>query len=174
MSDASADAVIDVHNLSKSFGSKKVVVDLTMRVGRGETVDLPVERFVGANPEGASAAVLAGHVRESEELWETLVTWLDGTDAGRGPWYVREGALYVARAELAAQLEQRGKGWDLPRVTRALAPFMREAVRWREGGRGTRQIRAWLVDAAALVDAGACELEAIAGRLTSQRNTCYA
>jgi hypothetical protein len=132
----------------------------------GATVDLPVERFVGANPSGASAAVLAGHVREAEELFETLAVWLDGTDAGRGPWYARDGALYVARAELAGALEQRGRGWDLPRVTRALAPFMRESLRYREGGRGSRQVRAWRLDWASMVEAGACDLAALAARLT--------
>ena len=130
-----------------------------------ETVALPVERFVGAGGDTSAPAILRGHVREHEELFDTLATWLDGSDAGRGPWYARDGRLYVVRRDVAASLEQRGRGWDLPRVTRALAPFGRGEVRLREGGRGTRQIRAWELDAVALAESEACDAEALVARL---------
>ncbi len=127
----------------------------------GATVDLPVERFVGAGG-AAGAAVLRGHVREHEELFDTLDVWLDGVDAGRGPWYALDGALYVSRHDLATALEQRGRGWDLPRVTRALEPFGRGSMRVRVGG---ARPRVWAVDASALASAGACDASALVARL---------
>jgi hypothetical protein len=131
----------------------------------GETIALPVERFAGAGGEATTtAAVLRGHVREYEELFDDLETWLEGPPKD-GPWYAREGLLFVSRRDLAMALEQRGRGWDLPRVTRALEPFARGAVRIREGGRGARQFRVWALDADALAGAGACEADAIAKRL---------
>ncbi len=131
----------------------------------GETVALPVERFVGAGgADGARGAVLRGHVREHEELFDTLEVWLERDKvASAGPWYARDGALYVSRHELAAMLEQRGRGWDLPRVTEALEPFGRGAARVRVGG--ANAIRVWRVDADALAEAGACEGGALGARL---------
>jgi ABC-2 type transport system ATP-binding protein len=45
-------AVIDVHNLNKSFGTKKVVVDLTMRVEKGE-----IFGFLGPNGSGKTTSI---------------------------------------------------------------------------------------------------------------------
>ena len=53
MSDASAgDAVIDVHGLDKSFGSKHVVVDLSLTVQRGE-----IFGFLGPNGSGKTTSI---------------------------------------------------------------------------------------------------------------------
>jgi len=47
-----ADAVIDVHDLNKSFGDKHVVVDLSLRVGRGE-----IFGFLGPNGSGKTTSI---------------------------------------------------------------------------------------------------------------------
>ena len=45
-------AVIDVHNLNKSFGTKHVVVDLSLRVARGE-----IFGFLGPNGSGKTTSI---------------------------------------------------------------------------------------------------------------------
>jgi len=49
---AGGDAVIDVHNLNKSFGTKHVVVDLSLRVERGE-----IFGFLGPNGSGKTTSI---------------------------------------------------------------------------------------------------------------------
>ena len=46
------DYVIDVHDLSKSFGARRVVADLTLRVARGEVCG-----FLGANGSGKTTTI---------------------------------------------------------------------------------------------------------------------
>ena len=46
------DYVIDVHDLSKSFGSRRVVKDLTLRVAQGEVCG-----FLGANGSGKTTTI---------------------------------------------------------------------------------------------------------------------
>ena len=52
VSGEAGNAVIDVHNLSKSFGNKQVVVDLTLRVERGE-----IFGFLGPNGSGKTTSI---------------------------------------------------------------------------------------------------------------------
>ena len=49
---ASSDYVIDVHDLNKSFGDKHVVVDLSLRVARGE-----IFGFLGPNGSGKTTSI---------------------------------------------------------------------------------------------------------------------
>jgi len=49
---AGGEAVIDVHGLNKSFGDKHVVVDLSLRVGRGE-----IFGFLGPNGSGKTTSI---------------------------------------------------------------------------------------------------------------------
>jgi len=46
------DIVIDVHNLSKSFGGKKVVENLSMQVKRGR-----IHGFLGPNGSGKTTTI---------------------------------------------------------------------------------------------------------------------
>jgi hypothetical protein len=85
-------------------------------------VALERDRFVGSGGADSAYAVLAGHVASNADLFETLRSWLEAKGDG-GPWYVRQGVLYVDRAALAGGLAMRGKGWDLTRVNGALEPF---------------------------------------------------
>ena len=57
MNEGSENAVIDVHGLNKSFGTKRVVVDLSMRVMEGE-----IFGFLGPNGAGKTTTmrILAG------------------------------------------------------------------------------------------------------------------
>jgi len=52
MNEGTADAVIDVHGLNKSFGTKHVVVDLSMRVMQGE-----IFGFLGPNGSGKTTSI---------------------------------------------------------------------------------------------------------------------
>ncbi len=49
---AAGDAVIDVHDLNKSFGAKQVVVDLSLSVARGE-----IYGFLGPNGSGKTTSI---------------------------------------------------------------------------------------------------------------------
>ena len=110
-----------------------------------ERVVLPVERFAGSGHAASAETLLAGHVLANEELFETLRAVLDG-HVGEGPWYERDARLYVDRPALAVALEARGRGWDLPRVSRALDPFRVAEARIRVGAKG-RRVRVWELDA---------------------------
>jgi hypothetical protein len=93
-----------------------------------ETVALPAERFLGAGGDGSETAIMAGHTHETAELWATLEDWLDGS--ADGPWYAHaQHGLCVDSRALASALEASGRGWDLPRVNNALAPFRTGAHR---------------------------------------------
>jgi len=102
------------------------VVDLDRIAGHmawiAENADLPAERFLGSGGDGATGAILAGHVEEAIELWENFRDWL-GSDTAAGPWHARSGELAVETSALAMALERVGRGWDLPRVQAALRPF---------------------------------------------------
>ena len=52
MTDANGTAVIDVHDLDKSFGTKRVVADLSMRVMQGE-----IFGFLGPNGSGKTTSI---------------------------------------------------------------------------------------------------------------------
>jgi ABC-2 type transport system ATP-binding protein len=52
MTETASDAVIDVHELNKSFGDKHVVVDLSLRVARGE-----IFGFLGPNGSGKTTSI---------------------------------------------------------------------------------------------------------------------
>ncbi|HEX3849617.1 MAG TPA: primase-helicase family protein, partial [Polyangiaceae bacterium] len=87
-----------------------------------ESVTLPKERFIGSGGADSTAAVLAGHVEENTELWDTFREWVDG-DRVVNLWSVHGGRLCADPKQLATTLEHRGKGWDALRVKRALEPF---------------------------------------------------
>jgi hypothetical protein len=112
----------------------------------GETVAMPVERFVGAGGAVSDGAILAGHVEDNAELWETLYTWIDtGRDVG---WSAVNGVLAANPAALAIELESTHK-WDLPRVRAALGPFKLHERRPRVPGRP----RLWALDALRIAEA---------------------
>jgi hypothetical protein len=126
------------------------------------TVELPTERFLGAGGADSEGAILAGHIHDTIDVWETLQSWLDG---GRGGslWSVHAGALHADPSELAKCLEAVGRGWSLRDVRGALAPFHVGDYRPRDGA---VRARLWALDAARVaaamdLDAEAlCELDA--------------
>ncbi len=127
-----------------------------------ETVALPAERFVGGG--SGTAAVLAGHVACSPELWARLAAWLDMDAHERGPWYVHAGRLAVDPVALALELAG-VHGWPLERVHGALMPFRAGRVQPRVAG---RRVRLWTLDADALATGGAVDVDgarALAARL---------
>jgi hypothetical protein len=125
-----------------------------------ETVALPAERFLGA---GAGAdSVLAGHVRDTADIWETLHAWLDSEDCSPQIWSTRVGkGLCVNPSVLAQVLCSVGKGWDLRGVRAALEPFKRGEYHPRG------EARLWTLDANRL--SSALELDADRGTRLAER-----
>jgi hypothetical protein len=119
----------------------------------GETVELPVERFIGTGGATSEGAILAGHVDAHAELWESLHAWID-TGRGSG-WCMHESLLAANPAALTVGLEHTHK-WDLTRVRTALTPFKVDERRPRTPGRP----RLWLLDAQRLADALGLDSEA--------------
>jgi hypothetical protein len=115
----------------------------------GETIVLPVERFVGAGGE-SDGAILAGHIQEHLEVFESLRGWLASACA-KGPWYVHKNALHVSLPELTAQLAESSRGWDLTSLQQAVAPFTVRYV--RIGAGALRFKRLWNLDALRITQA---------------------
>lgn len=108
-----------------------------------ETVALPVERFLGAGGDDSEAAILSSQTEEDVELWETFRDWLEAEAPG-GAWLAHGGKLCAEPKALAMALERTGKGWALPRVRAALAPFAtNKHYQPRVGG---ERPRLWMLD----------------------------
>ncbi len=108
-----------------------------------ETVALPAERFLGAGGDETEAAILSSLTEEHAELWETFRDWLE-TDGPGGAWSAHVGQLCANPGALATLLERAGRGWDLPRVRGALAPFVKTRdYQPRDGG---ARPRLWVLD----------------------------
>lgn len=115
-----------------------------------ETVTLPAERFLGAGGDETEAAILSSLTEEHAELWENFRDWLDADSEG-GAWATHGGQLCANPKALAMALERAGRGWDLPRVCGALAPFV-ERKNYQPRGGGARP-RLWVLDSARMVGA---------------------
>jgi hypothetical protein len=128
-----------------------------------ETVALPAERFLGCGGDNAGGAILAGHVDEHVDLWETFRDWLDSAGAC-GAWSARPEGLCVEPSSLAQSLEHTGRGWSLRDVRAALAPFHKGAHRprndVRSGGDGVRR-RLWVLDHMRIADALCLDLDGL-------------
>lgn len=120
-----------------------------------ETVALPVERFLGAGGDESEAAILSSQTEEDVELWETFRDWLEAEVPG-GAWSAHRGELCAEPKALAVALERAGKGWALPRVRTALAPFK---VRDYQPD-GPPRPRLWVVDGPRIADALGLDTEA--------------
>jgi hypothetical protein len=99
-------------------------------------------RFIGA-AESASRSILALNsvAEEGALVWDHLSAWLDSNPpVGEfaGAWAFRDGKLLVCLQRLASQLALKDRLWDLPRVSRVLAPL--ELGRWREASTRWRVI----------------------------------
>lgn len=130
------------------------VVDL-MRVARHmawicATTELPAERFIGAGGDSTEGAILAGHVEDHAELWESFRDWLEAGRPAVDTWQVHAPGLCVDPAALASSLEQAGRGWDLRAVRAALAPYHKGDH--RHGPRTGRK-RLWVLDRERLAEA---------------------
>jgi len=124
-----------------------------------EQTELPAERFLGSGGEDAAGAILAGHVDETIDVWESFRDWLGSTGQG-GPWRVLPEGLALDTGALAATLEQVGRGWDHRAVRAAAAPVKIRDVR-PELADGSRP-RLWLLDALRLADALALDGDELA------------
>lgn len=130
-----------------------------------EKTELPTERFIGSGGGVSEGAILAGHVDETIDVWESFRDWLAGTGVG-GLWSARNEGLALDTGALAASLEKAGRGWDRKRVRAAAAPFKVRDLRPKL--KGGDQPRLWVLDAMRLADAlglDAGELERLESRL---------
>ena len=86
---AGDDAVIDVHGLNKSFGDKHVVVDLSMRVMRGE-----IFGFLGPNGSGKTTSIrlMCGLLTPDSGSGTCL-----GYDILREPWQIKRNVGYMTQ-----------------------------------------------------------------------------
>lgn len=124
-----------------------------------ETVELPAERFLGAGGDDSEGAVLAGHVDEHIDLWESFRDWLEGTSEG-GPWYASaKHGLCADTGALALSLENTGRGWEHRQVRAALAPFHTADVRLRLPDNA--RPRVWVIDALRIAEALQLDLETL-------------
>ena len=141
----------------------KYVVDLERIAGHMawiiETTELPAERFLGSGGEDAAGAILAGHVDETIDVWESFRDWLLGNGVG-GPWRVLPEGLALDTAALSATLENVGRGWDHRAVRAAAAPVKVRDIRPRLAD--DSRPRLWLLDALRLADAVGLDAEELA------------
>lgn len=96
-------------------------------------------RFIGANGSEAGARLALNAVAEEASLlWEHLTIWLEaGPKDGdmSGAWAKRDGVVLANVSAIASQLALKDRGWDLPRVARALAPLETGRLRADDGKR---------------------------------------
>jgi hypothetical protein len=140
----------------------------------GENTELPAERFLGAGGDATEGAVLAGHIDEHVDVWESFRDWVEGSSSA-GPWYVASGGLCVDTSALSISLENTGRGWDHRKVREALAPFHTGDTRVRTDG---ARPRVWCVDADRIAEAMRLDAETrsalnrrLAGNLAQPRGT---
>jgi hypothetical protein len=104
---------------------------------------LPTERFIGAGGDVTQGAILAGHVEEYADLWQSLRDWIDGHGGG-DVWSAHGGKLCVNAPRLAETIEGAGQRLNLRAVRAGLSPMHVGDLRpWNVPGRP----RLWVLNA---------------------------
>ncbi len=118
-------------------------------------ITLPTERFLGAGGNVTQGAILAGHVEEYADLWQSFRDWIDGPGGG-DVWSTHGDKLCVNAPKLAETIESSGQRLDLRAVRAGLAPVHVGELRPRTNGRP----RLWVLNSESVSESLALDTEA--------------